>query len=1040
MVKKSKKIYISFIFMALFFSIFISTFGIAQEKTDSYNTMLKSFQNPYPDYSTAPFWVWNYIITKPMIDDQLKLYKDIGVSLVIIHPRPGLVTEYLSKEWFDLVKYAVDKAKKLNMKIMLYDENSYPSGFAGGHVPAAMPDVMNKNLTLLKTDKPDTVQNKICVLLKKGNEFTRIENNKYEPGNLYYVYYLVPKARSAWHAGYTYVDILQKKTTLKFLETTHEEYKKAIGKEFGKSVAAVFTDEPCTDYIYLPYTPGIFDEFKKRYGYDLIPKLPSLSEETGDYRKIRHDVYTLVLDLLVENWAKPYSQWCEKNNLPLTGHYWEHIWSYQSRVPDDMAPLAYHQIPGIDVLMNNYQNKTHCHFGQDLMVKEVTSVVNQMNRKRMLSETYGAAGWDLNFKDMKRIGDWEYALGVNIMNQHLTWGSITGYRKYDHPPSFSYHTPYFKDYKVMAEYYAHLSAALSHGKQRNKVLLLQPTTSIRMYWRSTDFKENRQYIDSMINICNVAFHILTHDFESSHVEYDIGSEYLIREFGKVEGKSFNINHGKYSLFILPPYTWNLESKTYDLLKEYLKNGGKVLSTNSLPEYIDGSESDKVKKLAEEYKDNWITAEKITDKEINNLCMPSVIFNVETGKDKLYHMRRELSDAQLLFIANVDESVTSKGNVEIKGGSVQEMDIFTGKIKPYPFKTVSDKLNIAFDLPPAGSILLCIKNEKSESIKKSTPALTKIEFTDKPEIKRIKPNNLIIDYCDLRINGENQKDLYFFDALKKIYNTYGFASDPWAGIQFKQQLRETKFPPESGFEADYKFTVDKNVNISSLRAVYERPEIFKVKINGTPVNALKGQWYIDKDFAVYDISKYVKEGENILTVYSKPMNILSELDRAIIFGDFALEGMETGFRIIPAKPLELGDWTEQGLKLYSNNVSYEHILNITDKSGNYSVKLTEWKGTCAEVYVNDKYAGLIAIDPFELDITKYLKTGKNKIKVDIVSSLRNLFGPHHTKDAIGQTWPSHFFSIRNDQGLSLSGDSYFTVPYGLIKDFEVWNRK
>ena len=60
-----------------------------------------------------------------------------------------------------------------------------------------------------------------------------------------------------------------------------------------------------------------------------------------------------------------------------------------------------------------------------------------------MSETYGAGGWDLTFADQKRIGDWEYALGVNFLNQHLSYATIMGARKRDHPLSFSDHEPWW---------------------------------------------------------------------------------------------------------------------------------------------------------------------------------------------------------------------------------------------------------------------------------------------------------------------------------------------------------------------------------------------------------------------------------------------------------------------------------------------------------------------------------------------------------------------------------------------------------------------
>ena len=50
----------------------------------------------------------------------------------IMHARGGLITEYLSEDWFNCVKTCVEEAKALGMEAWGYDENGWPSGFAGG--------------------------------------------------------------------------------------------------------------------------------------------------------------------------------------------------------------------------------------------------------------------------------------------------------------------------------------------------------------------------------------------------------------------------------------------------------------------------------------------------------------------------------------------------------------------------------------------------------------------------------------------------------------------------------------------------------------------------------------------------------------------------------------------------------------------------------------------------------------------------------------------------------------------------------------------
>jgi len=122
-------------------------------------------------FASAPLWVWNADVSKEMISSMLKDFKDNGFGGVFIHPRAGLITPYASKEWFDLCAFALQEAKKLDLDVWIYDENSYPSGFAGGHVPDVMPESYNQGqmLELQKVNVfPDSGAEYFIALKKAG--------------------------------------------------------------------------------------------------------------------------------------------------------------------------------------------------------------------------------------------------------------------------------------------------------------------------------------------------------------------------------------------------------------------------------------------------------------------------------------------------------------------------------------------------------------------------------------------------------------------------------------------------------------------------------------------------------------------------------------------------------------------------------------------------------------------------------------------------------------------------------------------------------
>ena len=414
---------------------------IVEKEFNSFDELKKSFYSPSQHFGSAPLWVWNTNIDSVEISSMLRQFKSNAFGGVFIHPRAGLITPYLSEKWLDLYKFTVEEAKKIGLDVWIYDENSYPSGFAGGLVPDQMPSSYNQGemLEYSRADSLPVNANSFYIILKKRNGgFSNItgklsmEKNK---RGEYIFFKKIVYYKSPWYGGFSYVDLMTKNVTEKFIELTMLPYEKTIGNEFGNTVRGVFSDEPNIEVQYpksIRWTPDLFSAFKEKWGYDLEPQLVSLVEETGEWKKVRHNYYQTLLQLFIDRWSKPYSAYTSKKNLEWTGHYWEHEWPSPNHGPDNMAMYAWPQRPGIDMLFNQFdENNVNGQFGNIRSVKELSSVANQLNKKRTLSETYGGAGWELSFNDMKRLGDWEFALGINTLNQHLSFMSLAGARKYD---------------------------------------------------------------------------------------------------------------------------------------------------------------------------------------------------------------------------------------------------------------------------------------------------------------------------------------------------------------------------------------------------------------------------------------------------------------------------------------------------------------------------------------------------------------------------------------------------------------------------------
>lgn len=991
-------------------------------------TVLENIEDPPVEYRTAPLWDWNDQISKKEIDFQLKQFKAGGLGGVFIHPRPGLVTEYLSDEWNSLYQYTVQKGKELGMKVWIYDENSYPSGFAGGHVQDRFPDSYKNGtgLGFKKTDNlADTVGLDVESILRKGTD------------SEYYIFYRTYPDKSWWYGGYTYVDLLFPGVTDTFIRATMEGYEKYFGDEFGKTVPGVFTDEPNLPAAKgkgtaIRWTPDLFDRFKERWGYPLEDNLISLLEEFGEWKKVRHNYHELMLELFLDRWAIPWNQYCESKNLIWTGHYWEHGWPVPGEGYDESAFYMYHQMPGIDMLGRSLCEDGMCQqFGNIRAVRELASAANQSGANRRFSETYGGAGWQVSFRDLKRLLDWECVLGVNFVNQHLSYFSMEGVRKFDYPPSFSYQEPWWSDHKFLGDYTARISLALSAGEQINKVLIIQPNTTSWMYHADTDVHTETYDLST-------TFKEFLIDMESNHLEYDLGSEQVMKRFASNSPEGLRIKERTYKKIVLAPGMRNLDSSTFELIREHLDYDNELLILSDSIDYIDGSESDQFQKLLQtgdkkikilngnQIEDiySWFEQEEITLETINGEA------------ELIFHQRRILNDAELLFLVNSSRDTDAEVKLSWKGKYLSEIDLTSGKIIPIDFQNSDRRIESTISLPAVGSRLLISSNksliDKPADLNNS---ITEIQGNESISVSRNSDNVLTLDYLNLETKDFLLKDAYFLDAMYKLFDWSELPTgNPWQHkIQFKKTYLEMdEFDETTWHTISYKFGIGKEVTqeqIQTFKLVAERPEIWTVAVNDHSIEPQDGKWWIDRHFPVYSIGEFVQPGINIITLKASRMSVFAEVMPVYILGDFSLKKVNKGFIIQSGKKSILDYWDELGWPFYGDKVSYHQSFTLDSKpkkNETYSIQVDDWMGVVSEIWVNDQFAGTLAWQR-EIDVTNLISEGSNNIKVVITGSLKNTLGFHH-KDLTG--WIDGPFSWNQAPDHQPPGENYRFMKYGL----------
>ncbi|MDX1285764.1 MAG: hypothetical protein R3182_12160, partial [Draconibacterium sp.] len=452
----------------------------------------------------------------------------------------------------------------------------------------------------------------------------------------------------------------------------------------------------------------------------------------------------------------------------------------------------------------------------------------------------------------------------------------------------------------------------------------------------------------------------------------------------------------------------------------------------------------VKELASKYPEQWINVKSLKDQVALKLLKHDAFSMKDiTQNGMLYHQRREMEDGQILFVVNSHKTKKAAAEISLKGKHVTKLDLFTGEEFVYPAKSEGGNVSFNINLEPAGSALFVISDKKPESLKEYQVLKTgtKLNSTGSIKVKRESDNILMVNYLDLKTSKSEKKETYFMDALIGLFNENGIEmGNPWQHkIQYKKTYLEldSLFKEDSGFEANYHFQIDENLSenaMNSICAVVERPELWKVSVNGNAVTPVEGKHWIEKDFQELEVGQFLKNGWNTITLKAPRMHILAEVMPVYLLGDFKVVPGDKGFKITGGEISEMGSWREKGLPFYSQEITYSQNFQVNKgASSAYKVKLKKWNGSISDVWVNGQQAGVIAWQPDELDVTKFLKDGENEITVKVTGSLKNTFGFFYNDNS---NWIHGPHSWNRAPEKIPPASDYFLMDYGMFEPFEL----
>lgn len=1025
--------------------------------------LTNEFINPDSKYRGVPFWAWNGELEVDELRQQIRDMHKMGLGGFFMHSRVGLETDYLSPKWFECIKACIDEAEKLDMQAWLYDEDRWPSGTAGGMV-TSNPQYRSRILVAEEIESPDEITRDVntmalysAVIGTDGRrliDLKRLENlpPSLFPGVKLLHFYECETECSSWYNGQTYLDTLNHEAVNKFIEITHEAYRREVGNEFGKRVPGIFTDEPTYGHICLPvsenkcgspWTYKLPDIFRERYGYDLLEHLPELFYDVEDNVCFRTRVnYIDCLTFLFSDaFSKQVGEWCAANDMLFTGHPPEEdTLSMQTHsIGAVMRMYEYMQAPGMDLLTEHRRLYD--------TAKQVSSVARQFGRKWRLTETYGGTGWDFPFAGHKALGDWQAALGINVRCQHLAWYTMQGEAKRDYPGSIFYQSPWWREYVKVEDYFARINLIMSQGEEIRDLLVIHPVESvwgmIGKNWQSSEIIKKWDE-----KLCTLRDCLL-----EANIDFDYGDEDILYRYGSVEIRDgiavLKINQAEYKAVVVPAMM-TVRASTLKILREFKQAGGEVVFSSHAAEYVDAQPSFEAKVFARECGIAFVGASLID--RLDSLAR-RISITSKNGKqiEPVLFLHKEDADCTYLFVCNtghlqspdhcredhtrVLERTSAFPEVEInikteKTGSIVELDPESGKVYVSDAERTTDGWRIRTSFAALGSRLFIASDAPASSTLQLYPKLkVKTETTVTPAVWNIaltEHNVLLLDRADLKIAGESVASNKYILEIDDMVRKY--LGIPQRGGQMKQPwVRKHQLSDHNSvtIELIYKFNCER-IPFGPLLLGIERLDLFNILINNIELSPDSDNgWWCDHSLRTLPVSPEILHlGSNELRLRCNYSEAHPGLESVYLLGDFGVNvaGLELSLTVSPQQ-LSIGDWCQQGLPFYSGAVKYLTEIAVPDAE-QIIVKLPKFNGVCTRIYIEQQDAGIIAWPPYELDITEAV-SGKTKcmLTVEIVSSRRNSHGPMYQKyKHPNWTGPSQYREYTGN---------YQLVQYGLL---------
>ncbi len=581
-------------FSTMFYTLMVIVAGCGTPKLE------QQFKNPPNEFKPMPFWHINGELTTEGIRQQMKDAKELagftGVSLLPLagsNNRPGTSPEYLSETYFQRYQDMLTVADELDMKVIMYDDNDFPSGMAGGKMEELYPDHTMKRLDIIEreligpavfTDSIPGIQLMAAVAMNTES-LERIEISSFvkdgvinwnvPQGN--WKVMLFPLMKDSFHKKYLIVDFLDTTAVRHMINHTYEKYYERFSKYFGNTIKMTFFDDVGFWRHPRTWTTRFNEKFMELNGFDPAPYYPALWYDIGpETEAVRYAFFLTRAELLAEGFPKLVGEWAKSHGVKDTGHPPGNYNLSPIDMNGDIFKFYRHTaVPLTDAIIG-YQYGQHGH-------KLISSAADFYDRSEVAVEIYGAynpTSFDslMLYRAMMDL----FVRGVNVVIPHGMWYNPD--KVYIPPLVSPYNNNIAAALPAYSDFVGRASMLLRGGRRVSEIGVVYPFEGLAGYFRFDNPEGIRQgyYVSPQTDYQTVSGWLtndIRRDFTFVHPELMLEDKYSI-EGGQLKLNNAE-NHQAYKTMILTGSSI-ISHKTLEKLKAFYDAGGVIISTTQLP--------------------------------------------------------------------------------------------------------------------------------------------------------------------------------------------------------------------------------------------------------------------------------------------------------------------------------------------------------------------------------------------------------------------------------------------------------------------------